>query len=578
MTFCNPLNLNYAFGGEGDDRHGADPVIVLFQDKYYLFDTHDLRGYRVSDDLVTWKDVLFDAPSLQLATGGQTCLAPAAAVHGGYIYYLNFGGNPSNADPTKGNLIRTRDPLSGRWEKVAEIPGRGDPNLFFDDDGRLYITHGLPTPEIVELNPQDFSEVPGSNKPLIPAQTTLGEIVRGIQRFNRDLGDHLDTAQFFGHMEDIHIREGSWITKYNGKYYLQASSPGTQTMWYHDAVWVADKPTGPYHEADYSPAAMKVGGFIGSSGHSCVFQDKHGNFWRVTTMWIGVKRSFERRIGLFPTGFDAQGRMFTQTLLGDYPIVMPIGGADINQSSLAGWWVQSYNKRCMASSSLPNQGPELASDENVRTWWSARTGDPGEWLQMDLGKRCRINAVQVNFAEQDMKAVTQGNANADDDYHAYKLLASDDGARWRVLVDKSANKTAVPHDYIELKTPERARYLKLENIHSPLGGKFAVRDLRVFGHGEGKIPARVQGFQVQRHEDDDRNVTFSWQTVDGADGYIIRYGVAPDALHLGFQVQGGQQTRVTNHILNHGTKYWYRIDAFNGSGLSQGQLVHDPTG
>ncbi len=570
MTFCNPLNINYAWGGE--DRHGADPVIVLFKDKYYLFDTHDLLGYRVSDDLIHWNDVLFDAPSLQIATAGQTSLAPAAVVHDGYIYYLNFGGNANNTDPSWGNLIRTRDPLSGQWEKVAEIPGRGDPNLFFDDDGKLYLTYGLPTPGIVEINTNDYSEVPGTSRDLLPTTTGLGEIVRGIQRFNRELSDHLDTSRFFGHMEDIHIREGSWLTKHDGKYYLQASSPGTQTMWYHDAVWVADKPTGPYREADYSPASMKVGGFIGSTGHSCVFQDKSGNYWRVTTMWIGVKRSFERRIGLFPTGFDAQGRMITHTTLGDYPMVMPNGPFDITRSPLAGWWVQSYSKSCTVSSSMPQQGPELASDENVRTWWSATTGNPSEWLQMDLGKSCRINAVQINFAEQDVK--TAGNPDPED-YHAYKLLASDDGKVWRVVVDKSANKTAVPHDYIELTTPQQARYLRLENVHCALGGKFAVRDLRVFGHGGGKAPAPVQGLQVQRHADDDRNVTFIWNPAANADGYILRYGVAPDALYLALQLQGGQQNALTTHVLNHGTKYWYRIDAFNDSGLTQGAVVED---
>lgn len=39
-TFCNPVNLNYRFmkidGGEGI-REAADPVVVSFQDTYYLF-------------------------------------------------------------------------------------------------------------------------------------------------------------------------------------------------------------------------------------------------------------------------------------------------------------------------------------------------------------------------------------------------------------------------------------------------------------------------------------------------------------------------------------------------------------
>ena len=63
-TFCNPMNLEYGWGcfqkREKKARTAADPVIVLFKDKYYLFTTMDIGGYRVSDDLITWKDVYFN--------------------------------------------------------------------------------------------------------------------------------------------------------------------------------------------------------------------------------------------------------------------------------------------------------------------------------------------------------------------------------------------------------------------------------------------------------------------------------------------------------------------------------------
>ena len=42
-TFCNPLNLDYGWAGKGH-RHSADPVIVLFKDRYYLFATDDVPG------------------------------------------------------------------------------------------------------------------------------------------------------------------------------------------------------------------------------------------------------------------------------------------------------------------------------------------------------------------------------------------------------------------------------------------------------------------------------------------------------------------------------------------------------
>ena len=56
-TFCNPLNLDYGWSGKGH-RHSADPVVVLFKDRYYLIATDDVPGYRVSDDLLAWTNIV----------------------------------------------------------------------------------------------------------------------------------------------------------------------------------------------------------------------------------------------------------------------------------------------------------------------------------------------------------------------------------------------------------------------------------------------------------------------------------------------------------------------------------------
>src|SRR6185369_15773924 len=67
-TFCNPLDVDYGFFQREKRvfRHGADPVIVLFKDRYYLFSTWDNGGYRVSDDLLHWKFISFPPGVLPL--------------------------------------------------------------------------------------------------------------------------------------------------------------------------------------------------------------------------------------------------------------------------------------------------------------------------------------------------------------------------------------------------------------------------------------------------------------------------------------------------------------------------------
>lgn len=567
-TFCNPLVLDYAHGQPGA-RHAADPVIVPFKGKYYLFTTNDLPGYRVSEDLIEWRPILFDKACLpqMVADNGFYC-APAVASDGECIYFIKMIARKGEK---KVAVMRTREPLSGKWEECGRIRPVKDPCLFIDDDGRFYVYYGLDSPTgCFELGRKTFTEIPGSDRVVRPNHIDPAKATGGYERGRRELIAEVDTSACLDKFKNRPCQEGAWMTKYNGRYYLQYATPGTVTQWYCDVVLEGLTPLGPFKYCDYAPASMKVGGFIGSAGHSCVFQDFHGNWWRVTTTWVGVDGLFERRLGLFPVGFDAQGRMFTETALGDLPQVMPVGARDPKTSPLAGWWVQSYGKMMAASSSLDGHAPELATDENVRTWWSAASGKPGEWLQMDLGQAVRVNAIQVNFAEQDC---ARDKASLAEDYHHYKLLASEDGNAWRLLAERGMGRRCAPHDYLELARPERIRFLKIENMHMAKGGKFAVRDLRVFGPGEGKAPAAPQEVKAQRHADDDRNVTFTWRPAQGADGYLVRYGVAPDALYQCIQVQGGGQSRLTVHTLNRGVKYWRRVDAFNGSGVTTGKTA-----
>ncbi len=564
-TFCNPLNLDYGWNQRGY-RHGADPVIVPFQGRYFLFSTWDVAGFRVSDDLINWTSHDFPADVRPLMTSGPNgYCAPAVAAQGEWLYFINMTPRPQDKLAA---VMRTRDPLAGVWEKCGEIKKVKDPALFFDDDGRIWLYHGLGQPtRCFELDPQTFTEIPASERPVRPPVSTLPEFFGGYERGRREIFAETDTGPFLDHFKIAPCQEAAWMTKRLGRYYLQYATPGTVSQWYADTVMEGSSPLGPFHHVNYAPVSMKIGGFIGSAGHSGVFQDKHGNWWRVTTMWIGVHDLFERRLGLFPVGFDADGRMYTETMLGDYPQLLPAGPRREHTSPLAGWWVLSNGQRSRASSALPNHPPELAADENVRTWWSARTGRADEWFELDLGKPCRVNAVQVNFAEQDC---TAGSLRLPDDCHRYRLLGSSDGQDWLVLADRSQNQTARPHDYVALAAAQTLRFLRIENLRMPAGGKFALRDLRVFGRGDDAPPPPVAAPQVTRHADD-RNVTVRWPPVARADGYLVRFGPAPDKLWQCIQVQAGASSSLTFHALNRGVNYSWRVDAFNRGGVTPGR-------
>lgn len=561
-TFCNPLNLDYGWSAKGY-RHSADPVIVLFKDRYYLFATDDAPGYRVSDDLLSWTNIAFSPALRPLMSDNNrgTYCAPAVATDGSHVYFIRMD---RRKEAKTVPVMRSADPASGRWQKCGELRRTGDPTLFFDN-GRAWLYHGLGQPtKVFEIDTKSWTEIRGSERQLRPAITNIADFFGGYERGRRELLGEEDAGAWLKKFNMLPCQEAAWMTKRDGRYYLQYATPGTVTEWYCDTVMEGDSATGPFRHVDYAPASLKVGGFMGSAGHSCVFQDRHGNYWRVTTMWVGVHDLFERRLGLFPVGFDAAGRMFTETALGDYPQVMPQGRRDTTTSPLAGWWVQSFGKQCSASSSLTNHAPALAADEDCRTWWSAQTGKAGEWFQLDLGKATRVHAVQVNFAEQDCdsKSVSTGGEPI-----RYNLFASYDGQQWRNMATRVA---PGPHAFIAFTDAQTFRFLKVENLSLPAGGKFALRDLRVFGPGDGQQPTQVAAPQITRHADDDRNATITWTPSPNADGYLVRFGIAPDKLYQTIQLQGGTNAALTTHALNRGVNYAWRLDAFNGSGVAVG--------
>ena len=431
--------------------------------------------------------------------------------------------------------------------------------MFIDDDGRVYVYAIGFQPRgiyVYELDPKDRLKVLRG-----PEKCLLADGVQPDKDGFFRLGPTPENARQIARL----IGEGCQMTKRHGRYYLQASFSGTEVPIYRDCAFVSDSPWGPFTYCQNNPVAYRPVGFAAGAGNTCVFADQTGQDWRAVTTCVCVQHIFERRVSLYPAGVNRDHGLYTDTYLGDLPQYGPGHRNNGVGGNLVGWMLQSFRKKATASSTLPGHAPALACDENIQTWWSAQTGRPGEWLALDLGKPCRINALQVNFAEQNTTAVKR--RAGDELYHQYTLAVSDDGQKWTMLVDKSANQRDVPHDYVQLKAPVTARYVKLTSIHMAGHGKFAVRDLRVFGSGLGRPPAAVRGAVVQRDRAEVR-ARIEWPAAAGAEGYVVRWGSAPDQLDHSQDVRSG--TAAVIECLTGGQDYWFMVDSFNDSGITFG--------
>ena len=544
-TYCNPLNLDYTYPFHNSHlgksyRSGADPAVVEFRGEYYMFVTRSW-GYWHSKDLLNWD---FITPEKWYFEG---CNAPAAHNYKDSILYVC--GNPSGAM----SILYTDNPKRGDWKAVPSVlHDLQDPALFIDDDERAYMYWGSSNRWPIRGKELDMKNkfLPIAKKP--DSLLFLRPDIYGWERFGEN------------HTSDIKpFIEGAWMTKHNGKYYLQYAAPGTQFNVYGDGVYVGKSPLGPFQYAAHNPFCYKPGGFATGAGHGSTVCGPGGIYWHFGTIHLSINYKFERRLCMFPTFFDEDGVMYSDTYFGDYPHYSPDQvSRQMTSGGFRGWMLLSYGKPVKASSQLESYPVENVTDENLKTFWVAGKNDDKQWVEIDLEEVSDVYALQLNFFDYEETGFWGRMPNL---RQRYLVEASVDGARWRVLVDYRNSFRDAPHNYIELDQPIEARYIRYRHHYVP-GKNLAMGNIRVFGLGRGKKPATVKGFTVVR-EADERNVRISWKAVKGAQGYNVLWGVAPDKLYSSWMVYGDNSLDL--RALTVGQKYYFAIEAFNENGISQ---------
>lgn len=593
--YCNPVNVNYRYQFNDDQRQkkikvareAADPSLICFKGRYYIIASMTL-GVWVSDDMAHWENH-------RLPDGLPFYdYAPDVCVRGEYVYFC------ASKRGEVCNFYRTKDILNGPYEKIKGTFDFWDPHMFLDDDGRLYFYWGCSnmTPIWgVELDPETMHQI-GEKRVLITGNAfsigyeRCGEDHTLLPRTEEEIdacyqgflqAQHMTDADFpdaykplvKGMFSQKPYIEGAWMDKFNGKYYLQYACPGTQYNIYTDGVYVSDSPLGSFALAQNNPYSYKPGGFIPGAGHGSTMKDTDGCLWHTATMRISVNHDFERRVGIWPAGLDAEGELFCNQRYGDWPV--SVEDAKKDPWCDPKWYLLSYGKSVQASSSEEGKGPEKAVDENVQTWWRAGSADPGEWICLDLGMESDVHAVQINFADDRIDIPVPGKIGGAATQPRYIeeralktrwiLEGAEDGEVYEVLADKSQADTDLTHDLIVWEEGKHLRYLKLTVKEVPYGQQPCISGLRVFGIQQKEKP-EIPEFTAERIGDLDMNVKIQGS---GALGYNILWGENPQKLYHSYMVFHPEQ-RIGALIKSR--DYWVRVDAFNEAGITEGNVKH----
>lgn len=550
-TYCNPMDINYRYNWEQINekisyRSGADPVIVNHKGEYFLFVTIS-GGYWHSKDLLHWKYIEPTKWPME-----DICAPAALSVRDTlYLFQSTFQQRPIffSTEPEKGKLN-----FFNRWlPLLPDTIGPWDPAIFHDKDTERWFMYWGSS----NVYPLYGSELDHSKRLIykgpIKSLLALHPEKHGWERFGPN---HTSAIKPF--------IEGAWMTKHNGKYYLQYGAPGTEYNVYANGTYVGSDPLGPFDYAPNNPISYKPGGFMTGAGHGNTFQDNYGNYWNTGTPWIAINWNFERRIAMFPAFFDKDDLMYANTRFGDFPHYLPTKILSNKDELFTGWMLLSYKKPATSSSIKDTFSVAKITDENPRSFWVADKNKKGEWVQIDLREKYDVKAVQIHFADYQSDIYDNDSAKV---YTQYKFYSSVDGNTWQTIVDLTTSKQDRPNGYFELEKPAVARYIKYENIYQPTPN-LAVSDIRIFGNGTGNRPQTPTDLKVVRDKDA-RNAFISWNKVGGAVGYNILWGIGKDKLYQTYQVWADGENKLELRALTVDQDYYFAIETFNENGVSK---------
>ncbi|ACE85569.1 glycoside hydrolase family 43 protein [Cellvibrio japonicus] len=253
-----------------------DPSIVRVGEDFFLATSSFSYSPGVpifhSKDLVNWRSLghaLIDTEQLPLfnQSTSRGIYAPTLRHHKGVFYLI------TTLVDVRGNFLVTATNPAGPWSKPILLPEVGgiDPDIFFDDDGRVYIAHndgppGEPQYEghraiwMWEYDPDNQKIIPDSRRLLVDGGSDLKK-------------------------KPIWV-EGPHLYKINGWYYLVCAEGGTG--YDHSAVVFRSKslqePFIPYGknpiltQRDLDPKRANA---INNAGHADLVQTAEGEWWAV---------------------------------------------------------------------------------------------------------------------------------------------------------------------------------------------------------------------------------------------------------------------------------------------------------
>lgn len=336
----------------------ADPSVVEFEGKYYMYATADPWGTGflscwVSDDFRDWTFTRLNWPTKEACSSplsnGNSVWAPSVVRKGDMFYmYVSVGseiwaGKASHPLGPWQNMLGDRPLVSFDTTRYThEI----DAEVFVDDDGKSYLYWGSGWGWIngrcwvAELNP-DMASFATPRKEITP-------------------------ERYF---------EGPFMIKQDGTYYLTYSEGKTIEDSYEVRYATGDSPFGPFKQAANSPVLTKNEGLkvFGPGHHTIVkLNGQHYILYHKHRLPF-VSGTAYRQISMNPLNFDLTTKQISNIVPEPTVKIPPVGNR--KSASVAAKKFTRPVSVTASSSEGSDFQPSNVADEHNGTRWQPSSGD-----------------------------------------------------------------------------------------------------------------------------------------------------------------------------------------------------------
>ena len=286
----SPSSNNSGYDNPVIEGMAPDPSVCRVGDDYYLVTStfEYFPGVPVyhSKDLIHWQLIghslsrQSQLPLIRLTRNGGIW-ATTIRYHNGTFYVVT-----TNKSEGHGNFfVHTKDP-AGEWSEPVELDQGGiDPSLFFDDDGKVYLTTG--------------------GAPGCPTRICQSEI-------DINTGKRLSDVKPLWSGTGGSSPEGPHLYKLNGYYYLMIAEGGTE-YGHSETIARSRSPWGPFEVNPRNPILTHrnfKASPIQGTGHADLIQAHDGSWWSVFLGFRPVTRMAHhlgRETFLAPVTWSADG-------------------------------------------------------------------------------------------------------------------------------------------------------------------------------------------------------------------------------------------------------------------------------